>query len=93
MFHGTIKQNVLFGNTFDQERYDNTIRLCCMSQDIASFEHGSDELVGDRGTSLSGGQKARLNFARVIYRDVDTYLLDDPLSAVDASVGKELFER
>ena len=64
-----------------------------MTKDIASFEHGNDQFVGDRGISLSGGQKARLNLARVIYRDADNYLLDDPLSAVDANVGKELFER
>ena len=64
-----------------------------MTQDIAAFENGCDEIVGDRGTSLSGGQKARLSLARVIYRDVDIYLLDDPLSAVDANVGKELFDR
>ena len=64
-----------------------------MDQDIASFEHGSAELVGDRGTTLSGGQKARLNLARAIYRDADAYLLDDPLSAVDANVGKDLFEK
>ena len=93
MFHGTVKQNILFGSTFNQQRLDKTISLCCMTQDIAAFENGCDEIVGDRGTSLSGGQKARLSLARVIYRDVDTYLLDDTLSAVDANVGKALFDR
>ena len=93
IFDGTIKQNILFGMDFDKQRYDKTLTLCKMNQDIASFEHGSAELVGDRGTTLSGGQKARLNLARAIYRDADAYLLDDPLSAVDANVGKDLFER
>ena len=93
VFHGTVKQNILFGSTFNQQRLDKTISLCCMTQDISAFENGCDEIVGDRGTSLSGGQKARLSLARVIYRDVDIYLLDDPLSAVDANVGKELFDR
>ena len=93
IFNGTVKQNVLFGLPYDHVHYQRTIKLCCMSHDVAKFENGDDEVVGDRGTSLSGGQKARLNLARLIYKDVDIYLLDDPLSAVDANVGKELFER
>ena len=64
-----------------------------MGHDVESFEHGNDELVGDRGITLSGGQKSRLNLARVIYRGADIYLFDDPMSAVDANVGKHLFER
>ena len=93
LFDGTVRQNILFGNEYDDQRYNDTIQLCNMEQDIASFQDGSNELVGDRGTTLSGGQKARLNLARAIYRDSDVYLLDDPLSAVDANVGKDLFER
>ena len=93
VFNGSIKQNILFGHDFDASRYNRTIQLCCMNEDVAAFQHGNDEVVGDRGTSLSGGQKARLSLARVIYRDADIYLLDDPLSAVDANVGKELFEK
>ena len=93
VFDGTVKQNILFGNEFDEKRYNDTINLCCMGQDIEAFEYGSNEIIGDRGTTLSGGQKARLNFARAIYRDADVYLFDDPLSAVDANVGKDLFER
>ena len=93
LFDGTVRQNILFGNEYDDQRYNDTIQLCNMEQDIASFEDGSNEMVGDRGTTLSGGQKARLNLARAIYRDSDVYLLDDPLSAVDANVGKDLFER
>ena len=93
LFDGTVRQNILFGNEYDDKRYNDTIQLCNMEQDIASFQDGSNEMVGDRGTTLSGGQKARLNLARAIYRDSDIYLLDDPLSAVDANVGKDLFER
>ena len=62
-------------------------------QDIAQLVHGDLTLVGERGVTLSGGQKARVNLARAIYSNADIYLLDDPLSAVDAGVARQLFER
>uniref|UniRef100_A0A674EZA3 Multidrug resistance-associated protein 4 n=1 Tax=Salmo trutta TaxID=8032 RepID=A0A674EZA3_SALTR len=52
--------------------------------------YGDLTLIGDRGATLSGGQKARVNLARAVYQDADIYLLDDPLSAVDAEVGRHL---
>ena len=57
IFDGTIKQNILFGKQFDETWYDRTTNLCCMEHDIESFEYGSNQFVGDRGTTLSGGQK------------------------------------
>ena len=54
---------------------------------------GDLTLVGERGVTLSGGQKARVNLARAVYRQADVYLLDDPLSAVDTAVSKHLFEK
>ena len=62
-------------------------------QDIAMLVDGDLTLVGERGVTLSGGQKARVNLARVIYHDADIYLLDDPLSAVDTGVARHLFEK
>ena len=60
-------------------------------QDVESLVNGDLTLVGERGVTLSGGQKARVNLARAVYREADIYLLDDPLSAVDTSVGKHIF--
>ena len=67
--------------------------LPILSQDVAQLVDGDLTLVGERGVTLSGGQKARVNLARVLYRDADIYLLDDPLSAVDAGVARHLFEK
>ena len=61
-------------------------------QDIKLLVNGDLTFVGERGVTLSGGQKARVNLARAVYRDADIYLLDDPLSAVDTAVGKHIFE-
>ena len=63
------------------------------SQDIDQLVEGDQTLVGERGVTLSGGQKARINLARALYYDADVYLLDDPLSAVDTAVARHLFER
>lgn len=68
------------------------MQVCALEKDFKQFADGDLTLVGERGASLSGGQKARINLARAVYRDADVYLLDDPLSAVDIHVGKHLFE-
>lgn len=62
-------------------------------QDIELMPNGDATLIGDRGVSLSGGQRARVSLARALYIDADVYLLDDPLSAVDAAVSRHLFEK
>lgn len=68
------------------------MQVCALEKDFKQFTDGDLTLVGERGASLSGGQKARINLARAVYRDADIYLLDDPLSAVDVHVGKHLFD-
>lgn len=67
--------------------------MCALEKDFAQLPHGDKTLVGERGTALSGGQRARVNLARAVYSEADIYLLDDPLSAVDAHVAKDLFEK
>nr|CAD7455364.1 unnamed protein product [Timema tahoe] len=92
VFAATIRQNIVFGTPFDQKRYDEVVRVCALVRDFEQFPQGDLTLVGERGTSLSGGQKARVNLARAVYNEADIYLLDDPLSAVDTHVGKHLFD-
>ena len=92
IFSGTVRQNILCGLDYDAERYNRVIEACALIDDFSLFSDGDSTLVGERSTSLSGGQKARVNLARALYIDADIYLLDDPLSAVDARVGRHLFD-
>ncbi|XP_030600304.1 multidrug resistance-associated protein 4-like [Archocentrus centrarchus] len=92
VFPGTIRSNILFGRQLNPKKYERVLRACALKKDLELFPDGDLTLIGDRGATLSGGQKARVNLARAVYQDADIYLLDDPLSAVDAEVGKHLFE-
>ncbi|XP_017887469.1 multidrug resistance-associated protein 4-like isoform X2 [Ceratina calcarata] len=92
LFAGSVRQNILFGRPMDQFRYDRVVKACQLKRDFTLLPYGDKTIVGERGISLSGGQRARINLARAVYAEADTYLLDDPLSAVDAHVGKHMFE-
>ncbi|XKL66417.1 hypothetical protein PGB90_009837 [Kerria lacca] len=91
IFAGTIRQNILFSENFEKSRYDEVIEVCALNKDLKNFHNGDLTLIGERGTTLSGGQRARITLARTIYRRANIYLLDDPLCAVDASISKEIF--
>ncbi|OXU18927.1 hypothetical protein TSAR_000783 [Trichomalopsis sarcophagae] len=91
LFPGTIRENVLFDQSYDEERYQQVIRVCSLERDLEQLAQADRTQVGERGTNLSGGQCTRINLARAVYRDADIYILDDPLSAVDANVCKCLF--
>ena len=93
IINATVRENILFGQPFNSERYQQVLKMSALIKDLKSFENGDKTMVEDRGTSLSGGQRARISFARALYTDADCYLLDDPLSAVDAEVAKHIFER
>ena len=88
----TLKNNVLFGKDFDERRYQRAVTVCELQADIAMLPAGDQTEIGEKGINLSGGQKQRVSMARAVYADADVYLLDDPLSAVDAHVGKSIFE-
>lgn len=93
VYSGTVRENIVFGRRFVAEKFNEVVMVCDLEKDIKRFPKGDLTEIGQRGVILSGGQRARVSLARAIYSDADIYLLDDPLSAVDAKVGKHLFER
>lgn len=107
--NATVRENICFGRPFDEERYWRAIRDSCLERDLELLPHYDMTEVGEKGTaplftldictnfpegiSLSGGQKQRLNICRAIYCNTDIQVFDDPLSALDAHVGKAVFQR
>jgi ABC-type multidrug transport system fused ATPase/permease subunit len=89
----TIKNNILFGSEFDENKYRQVIEASQLGPDLNILPGGDLTEIGEKGINLSGGQKARVSIARAAYADTDVVLLDDPLSAVDAHVGREIFNR
>ncbi|XP_045888265.1 ATP-binding cassette sub-family C member 12 [Micropterus dolomieu] len=92
IFHGTVQENILMGESFDQAKYNRALDVCSLRADLKILPYGDQTEIGERGLNLSGGQKQRISLARAIYSNKDIFLLDDPLSAVDAHVGKHIFE-
>ena len=91
VFSGTIKENILFGQPFEESKYERIIDVCALKEDFQRLPDGDQTVVGERGEVLSGGQQARVSLARAVYADGDIYLLDDPLSAVDFKVARNIF--
>ncbi|KAF9148512.1 Multidrug resistance-associated protein 1 [Linnemannia schmuckeri] len=90
--NATLKDNILFGNEYDEAKYRHVLFACGLEPDIAMLPGGDMTEIGERGINLSGGQKQRVSLARAAYDDADIYLLDDPLSAVDAHVDHHLWQ-
>ncbi|XP_065495552.1 ATP-binding cassette sub-family C member 2 isoform X1 [Caloenas nicobarica] len=90
--NATLKDNILFGSELDEARYQQVIKACALLPDLELLPAGDQTEIGEKGINLSGGQKQRVSLARAVYSNADIYVLDDPLSAVDAHVGKYLFE-
>ncbi|KAG0256041.1 hypothetical protein DFQ27_005933 [Actinomortierella ambigua] len=91
IINATVRDNILFGNPLDQARYDRIVFASGLEPDLAMLPAGDQTEIGERGINLSGGQKQRVSLARAAYADADLYLLDDPLSAVDAHVDRHLW--
>ncbi|CAE6465597.1 unnamed protein product [Rhizoctonia solani] len=88
----TVRDNITFGREFDEARYWEAVRVACLESDLDMLPSGDLTEVGEKGISLSGGQKQRINIARAVYYGADIVLFDDPLSALDAHVGKAVFQ-
>lgn len=89
----SLKDNILFGAELDEERYNSVVDCCCLVSDLEILESGDSTEIGERGINLSGGQKQRVSIARAVYSNADCYIFDDPLSAVDAHVGRRIFDK
>ncbi|KAF5370913.1 hypothetical protein D9615_009789 [Tricholomella constricta] len=90
--NATLRENVLFGHKDDEEKFREIVRACHLEHDLEMLPHGERTEIGEKGINLSGGQKARVSLARAAYSGSDIVLLDDPLSAVDAYVGKAILD-
>ncbi|WVN85580.1 uncharacterized protein L203_100729 [Cryptococcus depauperatus CBS 7841] len=88
----TVKDNITFGHRFDKHFYEQVLDACALKPDMTVLSQGDMTEVGEKGVSLSGGQKARICLARAVYARADIYLLDDPLAAVDSHVGRHIFD-
>ncbi|CAE6470998.1 unnamed protein product [Rhizoctonia solani] len=93
IMNATIRENILFSHRYDEEFYNVVLDACALRPDLALFKDGDLTEVGEKGITLSGGQRARISLARTVYARADLYLLDDPLAAVDAHVARHVFDR
>ncbi|XP_071760532.1 multidrug resistance-associated protein 1-like [Centroberyx gerrardi] len=91
--NATLKDNIVFGQERKESWYHRVVEACALLPDLEILPAGDRTEIGEKGLNLSGGQKQRVSLARAIYRKADIYLLDDPLSAVDAHVGQHIFDR
>ncbi|KAF8167359.1 pleiotropic drug resistance ABC transporter [Crassisporium funariophilum] len=93
--HATIKDNIIFGsaNPFDEARYESVLDACALRQDLSILDAGDMTEIGEKGITLSGGQRARIALARAMYSQAKCILLDDPLAAVDMHTAQHLVSR
>ncbi|KAK0420356.1 hypothetical protein QR680_014630 [Steinernema hermaphroditum] len=90
--NATLKDNITFGSNMDKRLYAKVVEACALTPDLEMLPAGDATEIGERGINISGGQKQRICVARAVYAQGDIYLLDDPLSAVDAHIGRHLFD-
>ncbi|XP_063686045.1 ATP-binding cassette sub-family C member 4-like [Bolinopsis microptera] len=93
IFNGSVKDNILFNRPMNEKKLNSIIESCYLTQDLEDLPNGLNTIVGERGVQLSGGQRARVSLARVVYGEENVVLLDDPLSAVDTKCASHIFNR
>ena len=92
ILNDTFMNNILFFNKMDEDKYNKIISICQLEPDLKIIKGGNNAEIGEKGINLSGGQKIRLTIARAVYNEAEIYIFDDPLSALDAYVGMNLFK-
>lgn len=90
--NSTVKENITFNLPYDETWYKEVLHACSLESDLEILPAGDLTEIGERGITLSGGQKARINLARAVYSRPEIILLDDVLSAVDSKVGKKIMD-
>ncbi|KAM6951720.1 ATP-binding cassette sub-family C member 3 isoform 1-T1 [Aplochiton taeniatus] len=90
--NATLRDNILFGKVYNEQKYRCVLEACALTPDLEVLPGGDLTEIGEKGINLSGGQRQRVSLARALYNEADVYLLDDPLSAVDAHVAKHIFD-
>ncbi|KAE9594577.1 putative xenobiotic-transporting ATPase [Lupinus albus] len=93
IFNATVRNNILFGSAFDPIRYGRSMDVTELKHDLELLPGGDLTEIGERGVNISGGQKQRVSMARAVYSNSDVYIFDDPLSALDAHVARQVFEK
>ena len=89
----TVKNNIIFNNEYNEDKYREIISVCELENDFYEFANGDKTEINSTSANVSGGQKARISLARCLYKDADLYLLDDPLSSIDSKVGNKIFKK
>ena len=93
IMNGTIRENILFYDEYDKEKYNQVVNACQLDKDFENLKHGDQTEIGSTGNNISGGQRARIALARAIYKDADIYLFDDPISSVDTYISMKIFHQ
>ena len=93
IMNGTIRDNIIFYDNFDKEKYNKIVNACQLDKDFENLKHGDQTEIGSTGNNISGGQRARIALARAIYKDADIYLFDDPISSVDTYISMKIFHQ
>lgn len=92
VFPSSIKQNILFGQPYNETKYKKILEICALQFDLDGLANGDDTILSDCGVNLSKGQQTRVNIARAMYKDSDIYIIDDSLSSLDSSVKNYIFK-
>ncbi|KAH8255681.1 hypothetical protein KR038_008446 [Drosophila bunnanda] len=92
LLNDTIRENILFGESFRPKRYDFVIEACALKPDIELMPRGDLTIIGERGINISGGERQRIAIARAIYSSANVVIMDDPLASLDNEVGDHIFQ-